>query len=187
MKNHLKKTKVLKETILLLPDCQDMSEQEVRKNLLDLMNWERKIDDLTSTKETIDEETVSLDDDDDLKTEMEQEFDNLVDSISNKIKDLKLQDSNLGLHTLAPSKVKENVVYPENFSGYPGEDVYKFVREFKGAISADHVRTSDEVKTLLKHLKGDAKKTVGEHHKKLDDALDDLKGAFGNPRRSGKL
>ena len=72
MKNHLKKTKVLKETILLLPDCQDMSEQEVRKNLLDLMNWERKIDDLTSTKETIDEETVSLDVDDDLKTEMEQ-------------------------------------------------------------------------------------------------------------------
>jgi hypothetical protein len=27
MKNHLKKTKVLKETILLLPECQDMSEQ----------------------------------------------------------------------------------------------------------------------------------------------------------------
>jgi hypothetical protein len=74
------------------------------------------------------------------------------------------------------------VVYPENFIGNPGEDVYKFVLEFKEAISADHVRTSDEVKTLLKHLKGDAKKTVGEHHKKLDDSLKDLKNAFGNPQ-----
>ena len=53
--------------------------------------------------------------------------------------------------------------------------------EFKEAITADQVRTKDEVKTLIKYLKGEAKETIGEHHKTLGDALNDLKGSFGNP------
>ena len=47
----------------------------------------------------------------------------LLDTVEEKVKGLKLLDSKLGLHTLAPSKVKENVVYPEPFKGAPGQDV----------------------------------------------------------------
>ena len=117
MNHHLKKTKALKETIEALTDCKDMSEQEIRKNLLESKNWEKKVDDLTSVKETIDEDIVSLDVDGSLKAEVEDEFDLLVESVQNKIKELKLLDTGLGLHTLAPSKVKENVVYPKYFNG----------------------------------------------------------------------
>ena len=42
------------------------------------------------------------------------------------------------------------------------------------------VRACDEVKTCEKHLKGEEKRTVGKHHEKLDNALDDLKASFGN-------
>ena len=38
------------------------------------------------------------------------------------------------------------------------------------------------MKTLLKYLKGEAKKTVGEHHKTLEEALTDLKSSYGNPQ-----
>ena len=119
--------------------------------------------------------------DTDIKSQVEKEFDDLLDCIETKVKELTLLDTNLGLHTLAPSKVKENIVYPEPFKGTPGEDVYKFVQEFKEAIAADQVRTSDEVKTLLKYVKGEARKTIGDHHKELDEALNDLKGSYGNP------
>ena len=167
MENHLKKTKALNETILAVGNCDEMSEQDVRKNLIESKEWEKKVDNLLTGKETIDEETVGLELDEDLKSSVRDNFNQLLDTVQTKIKQLTLLDSQLGLHTLAPSKVKENVVYPEAFKGEPGEDVYKFAREFKEAILADHVRACDEVKTLVKHLKGEAKRTVGEHHEKL--------------------
>ena len=105
----------------------------------------------------------------------------LLKTVEEKVKKLKRLDAELGLYTLAPSKVKENIVYPKPFKGAPGEDVYKFVREFKEAIAADQVRTKDEVKTLIKYLKGEAKETVGEYHKTLGDALNDLKKFFWKP------
>ena len=114
-------------------------------------------------------------------TEVDSEFENLLQTANEKVKNLTFKDAELGLYTLAPSKVKENVVYPEPFKGAPGEDVYKFVREFEEASAADYVRTKDKVKTLIKYLKGEAKETVGEHHKTLEDALKDLKASYGNP------
>ena len=182
IQKHLKKTKSLRETIEAIGDCAEMSEQTIRKNLLESKEWEKKLDSLLTAKDTIDEETVNLTFDSNIKSELESEFNMLLDTVEEKVKELNLIDSKLGLHTLAPSKVKENVVYPEPFKGAPGEDVYKFVKEFKEAIAADHVRTNDEVKTLLKYLKEGAKKTVGEHHKTLEDALTDLKSSYGNPQ-----
>ena len=34
---------------------------------------------------------------------------------------------------------------------------------------------------MIKYLKGEAKETIGEHHKTLRDALNDLTGSYGNP------
>ena len=67
MENHLKKTKALNETILAIGNCDEMSEQEVRKNLMESKEWEKKVDNLLTGKETIDEETVGLGLDEDLK------------------------------------------------------------------------------------------------------------------------
>ena len=56
------------------------------------------------------------------------------------------------------------------------------MKEFKEALDSDQVRTADEVKTLIKCLKGDAKATIGEHHKTLQDALKQLEDNYGCPR-----
>ena len=160
----------------------DMSEQTIRKNLLESKVWEEKLDSLIAAKEMIDEDTVNVTFDSNIKTELYFEFNMLLKTVEEKVQKLSLLDAELGLHTLAPSKVKENVVYPNPFQGAPGEDVYNFVKEFEEAIAADQVRTKDEVKTLIKYLKGKAKETIGKHHKTLRDAFNDLKGSYGNPQ-----
>ena len=82
---------------------------------------------------------------------------------------------------MAPSKNKENICYPEVFTGKIGENVHKFLADFRIAIEADHVRTKDKVKTLLKYLAGDAKTSVGMHTLTLDEAFDILTTTYGNP------
>ena len=54
IKNHMKKTKSLMETIEAIGDCEDMSEQTIRKNLLESKVWEQKLDSLIAAKEAID-------------------------------------------------------------------------------------------------------------------------------------
>ena len=53
-------------------------------------------------------------------------------------------------------------MYLDPFHGRPGDNVYKFTKLFKEALDADQVRTSDQLKTLLKYLKGEANVAVGE-------------------------
>lgn len=110
IRNTLKKIKRFKDTIEAIGDCDDMSEQTIRKNLLESKEWESKLDALIAVKETIDEETVGLTFDSNIKTELEYEFDMLFNMVEEKVKKLILLDAELGLYTLAPSKVKENSV-----------------------------------------------------------------------------
>ena len=110
IRNNLKKIKRFKDTIEAIGDCDDMSEQTIRKNLLESKEWESKLDALIAVKETIDEETVGLTFDSNIKTELEYEFDMLFNMVEEKVKKLILLDAELGLYTLAPSKVKENSV-----------------------------------------------------------------------------
>ena len=113
--------------------------------------WVNTIDALTPAKETIDEVVVNLDVDESLGQYMDDEFEELLYLVKSKIENLMLQDKRLGLHMLTQSKVKENV-------------------------EADQVRTNDEVKTLVKLLKVQARMVVGEHHKTLENALAELEG-----------
>ena len=48
-------------------------------------------------------------------------------------------------------------------------------------IEAAQIREKDKVDTLRKYLSGEAKTRVGEHHKKLEDALQCLVDIYGNP------
>ena len=76
--------------------------------------------------------------------------------------------------------MKENIVYPKAFSGKSGENVFKFIKDFKDALAADQVREVDKVKKLMLLLKDDAKRAVGEHYKDVQEALDELQRSYGN-------
>ena len=58
--------------------------------------------------------------------------------------------------------------------------MFKFRDEIKAAIRDSQVKKADQVKTLLKYLRGDAKLRVGEHQPDLDTALNTLVGFYGN-------
>ena len=182
MKNVTKKSNDLVQKIrnILDKDCQDMTDQEIRENLLNSKDWEKQIDNLTTSKEAIELDSVGVSVNEDIKNTFETDLHDAIDKVCTLIENLKLVDKEKALHTLAPSKVKENIVYPKPFSGKSGENVFKFVKDFKDAIAADQVREVDKVKKLMFLLRDNAKKAVGEHYKDLKDALDELERSFGN-------
>ena len=106
----------------------------------------------------------------------------MVDSVNTMIASLSKTDAELGLFALSDSKSKQAVQYPEPFAGSLGENVFKFVKDFQDAIAGDQIRKSDEVKTLSKCLKGEAKSFIGDHHKDLVTALEQLKNNYDTPR-----
>lgn len=182
MKNTVKKSREIQRLVDEVKSVDEMSENEVRQFLLESRAWEKKTEDLTKTKESIEEDFIGETADVDLEDEFENEFQDAIDKVADLIKKLTVKDKEKGLYTLAPSKSKEKVVYPDPFTGIMGENVYKFCKEIKEAIEADQVRTADQVKTFRKYLKGDAKLNVGEHYPNLNDAMEALVTAYGNPR-----
>ena len=90
-------------------------------------------------------------------------------------------DVSRGLNSLCENKNKLAVVFPEPFKGNYGENVFKFKDDIVNAIRDSQVKKADEVKTLLKYLRGDAKVRVGEHQPSLDAALQVLVEFYGNP------
>ena len=181
MKNTVKKSKDIKDILGEVKDVDTLSENEIRQYMLESKNWERKTDELTKSKEAIDEEFVGDAIDQNLKEEFETEYESTIEMMTSLIKSLTLKDKERGLFSLAPSKSKEKVIYPDHFTGVMGENVYKFCKDIKEAIEADQVRTADQVKTFRKYLKGDAKLNVGEHHSNLEEAMEALVAAYGNP------
>ena len=79
---------------------------------------------MSNAKDTIDEETVGLGVDAALMLTITNNFNGLLQISKDLILKLKQKDNELGLHTLAPSKVKENIVYPNKFSGKAGENIH---------------------------------------------------------------
>ena len=141
MKNTTKKAKDLVHKLrdVLSKDCEEMTDQEIRENLLNSKDWEKQIETLTANKEAIDLDSVGVVVNKDIKEAFETELLDAIDKVCNLIENLKVVDKEKALHTLAPSKVKENIVYPKAFSGKVGENVYKFVKDFQDAIDADQV------------------------------------------------
>ena len=158
-----------------------MTENEVRTNLIESKDWQKTANELRMQREHIEEEMIGQTIDVELKTRLEQEAEGMMTTVSKLVKDLKLQDKERGLYTLAPAKTKDKVVYPEPYSGDTGVNVFKFANDVKDAIAADQVRKSDQIKTLRKFLKGEAKQVIGEHYTDLEKALAALTKAFGSP------
>ena len=117
MKNTVKKSKEIQKLIDEVKSVDEMSENELRQFLLESRTWEKKTDELTKTKESIEEDFVGETVDADLEDEFETEYQDAIDKVTDLIKKLTVKDKEKGLFTLAPSKSKEKVVYPDHFIG----------------------------------------------------------------------
>ena len=157
-----------------LGEVTDLTEHVIRDSLIESKDWRKDLKTFRDLKESIDLEILSADIEEEVQTELQEAYDDMVSSVTKKIDELNKADKDLGLFALNESKSKSTIHYPDPFSGALGENVYKFVKEFKDAIQSDQVRKADEVKMLMKCLKGTAKATIGEHHISLQKALDQL-------------
>ena len=107
-----------------------------------------------------------------------------VEALSIKIEELKIEDKSRGLFSAVSKNLSRmNTVFPDAFAGKLGENVFKFKDKFMQAIHDSQVRDKDQVEVLRKHLTGEAKKLVGDHHKDLDSALKALVDHFGDPTK----
>ena len=136
-------------------DVELMSEQEIRLALLEWRDkWDKELESLKSKKQKLEEEDLyDIDDDNEEVQSFRNNYAKVSEAVSEKHKLLVEKDKELGLYILAPNKTKESICYPKVFSGHLGENVHKFVSDFKTAIEADQIRVKDEIKTLRKYLR----------------------------------
>ena len=106
--------------------------------------------------------------------------DNLCVAINSKVNSLYEEDIKPGLYSRSENKAKDTVVYPDAFQGILGDNVYKFVKEFKAAVVESQVMRSDQVKTLQRYLGGEAKERCGDHYTDLESTLTALTEYYGN-------
>ena len=145
VKHAVNKYKTLKTTIDDLGEVKNMSEHKVRESLVESKEWKKDLRMFQDNKENIDIELLSVEIDDETKTEFNDTYQLMVDAVTAMIKELNEMDKNLGLYALTDSKSKSTVQYPEPFGGVLGENVFKFIKDFEDAISSDHIRKADEV------------------------------------------
>ena len=159
----------------------DMSDSEITYYLRRVDAWEQRVKDITTQSRKLQEDSIGKD-----------EMKDMVDTVVNKLKALKLtksekvnqlteEDSDRGLNSLCENKHKSSVIFPEPFKGVLGENIFKFEKEIIAAIKNTQVKKADQVRTLLKYLKADARARVGDHQTSLEAALQVLKDFYGNP------
>ena len=170
-----------KNMILKLKKASDMTDNEIRKKLVDSKAWEKKAADLRKTREHIEAESTCL------NIEAKEIFDmntivqECLDALRAKIENLEHEDEKRGLFTSINKNIsRENVSFPENFSGEFGENVFRFKEKFLQALLDSQVREKDKVDTLRKHLSGQAKTLIGDHYTDIDKAMSSLIDYFGN-------
>ena len=139
---------------------------------------------MIKTKEEIKGECIGLNIDDDLVKQMKESVKNSVGALQQQIEDLKLEDKTRGLFSaLSKNLSRENVVFPEKFTGEPGDNVFKFKEKFLQALLDSQVREKDKVEVLRKHLAGQAKVLIGAHYTDIEKAMQSLIDYFGNEQR----
>ena len=157
------------------------TDNEIREFLHKSKKLESLMEELVKNKDDIDEESIGLDirtgELEDMKTTVKSS----VDAISEAIKNLEIEDKSRGLYSITnKSLARENVVFPEAFTGELGENVFKFKTKFLQAIQDSQVRDKDKVEILRKHLTGEAKKLIGSHYAVIEDALEALTSYYGD-------
>ena len=172
--------KEIDTTISAVKAAKDLLDSEVIYFMREGKNWTKRVDELVSENRKFQLESfgfASL-------AESASELDTTVKNVKT-LKDAKLveiakEDESRGLSSLCENKNKASIVFPEPFKGLYGENVFKFKEEITAAIRDSQTKKADEVRTLLKYLKGDAKSRVGDHQPTLEAALKTLVAFYGN-------
>ena len=176
-----------KNKVLKLKKASEMTDNEIREKFIESKNWEKITAEMCKSKEDIEAESVGLNIDAKEILEMKESVQASLDAMVNKIENLKLEDNTRGLFTAINKNIsRENVVFPENFSGEFGENVFKFKEKFLQALLDSQIREKDKVEVLRKHLSGHAKTLIGSHYTSIDKALESLLSYFGNEKRIWK-
>ena len=172
-KTIIRKVEELKKIVSKVESPSDLSDQEIRAHMLDTKKWEDKLDNIMSLKDKLEENLVSMENEENEVESLNDTVGDLVSAIKGKITELEEVDKSRCLYSLSKA-VKETAVYPESFSGNPGENVFEFVKKMKEAIVANQIQEKYQVETLRKHVKGKAKQYVRSDFENLEEALDSL-------------
>ena len=113
LKHATDKFKNLKTTIDNLGKVEDMSEHKVRECLVESKEWKKDLRTLREVKESIDLELLGVDIEEERKTEFDDGYKNMDDTVTKMITDLSKTDKELGLYSLSDGKSKSVVQYPE--------------------------------------------------------------------------
>ena len=168
-------------TIKKVENITDMSDSEVTYFLRRIDSWDMRVKEITTQSRKLQEESVGINDMEVMVNTVMDKLKTLKLNKSNKVTELTEEDESRGLNSLCENKHKSSVVFPEPFKGVLGENVFKFEKEIIAAIKNTQVKRADQVRTLVKYLRGDAKNRVGDHQTSLDAALQVLKDFYGNP------
>ena len=164
--------------------CEVLTDTEVREKMCEVKDLERLVQEIITSKEKAEEDAVGLDVALQEVVGMQDKVQSAVENLSIHIENLRLEDKKRGLFSALNKNIsKDNIVYPEAFEGKPGENVFKFKQKFEQAIFDSQVREKDKVDVLRKHLTGEAKKLIGDHHDDLTNALKALVDYFGQADR----
>ena len=178
------KANKLKSSILKIKKVSEMTDNEIREKFIESKTWEKKVAEMEESRDAIDAESVGSKIEDKELLDMKEIVQACVDLMENKKEHLELEDNKRGLFTTINKNLsRENVVFPENFSGEFGENVFKFKEKFMQALNDSQVREQDKVETLRKHLSGHAKTLIGAHYTDINKALSSLIDYFGNSDR----
>ena len=162
-----------------LTTCDD---QLVTRTMLKLTGWKSSIQVISSLYQDFQTKTA-------LHRLTEEEH-NTTDAAVEKTKALLAditsvaedQDHKRQLFSLDTSNRGEQVKWP-SFGGDPGEDFFKFKKEFLEAAAENKTSTRNQVTKLKENLKGYAKNLVPNSINNITRALEILEHACGDPMR----
>ena len=182
--NLKEKSVKIKEKVLKMEEVSRMTDNEVREGLIEIKEIVKKAEELEKDREKTIMESMKINVEKKEMEDMKSVVQKMIDAVETKFESLKLEDKKRGLcSTISKSISKDSVVFPETFSGSFGQNVYKFEQKFRQAIQDSQIREKDHVEVLRKHLAGNAKTLIGDHHEDLDKALKVLISYFGDKRK----
>ena len=117
----------------------------------------------------------------DLGEKVEQVIEELTEKYNKVVKEVREQDKNRELYSLAGSN-SEQVKLPK-FSGSPGEDFFSFKNKLYLAFEKNRVPVEDKVEKLRSSLSGEALSLVPEKTINFAAAIEVLEKAYGNSER----
>lgn len=158
-----------------------LSDYEVNDYVVNISQWKHKLEGLRNAEIKIDKDVIDLDTEASTYSSLERRLVTSKAFFHNREKDLKDADKSRSLYSLS-KPVKEVTVYPSDFGGTIHENIFKFKEKFLDALESNQVREKGKVELLKKHLRGLARKSIGDDTNVncIKQAFNILERTYGN-------